>query len=90
MKILVLVALVLYVGYLHGASNERIGRQCDSKARWAAEVFDLVTENPNVILNGMNEADEDAFTFIRAWAKDGKTREELIAYTKNHCVGVEV
>ena len=90
MNILVLLSLVLYVGYLHGASNERIGRQCENKARWAAEVFDLVKENPKVILSGMEAEDVNAFAFIRAWVKDGKTREELKAYVVNHCIGTEV
>ena len=92
MKFAILLILVLYVSYLSGASSERITRDkvCESKARWAAEVFDLVKENPKVILSGMEADDVNAFAFIRAWVKDGKTREELKAYVVNRCAGVEV
>ena len=92
MKFAILLILVLYVSYLSGASSERINldKQCENKARWAADVFDLVKENPKVILSGMEAEDVNAFAFIRAWVKDGKTREELKAYVVNHCIGTEV
>jgi hypothetical protein len=77
---------------LMGASSERITQEkgCQAIANWAAGVFDIINENPMVILNGMDERDTVAFEFIRQWINDGKSREELKSYTKNTCMGTTV
>lgn len=71
------------------ASDERTSRVrvCDVQAHWAASVFDLIEENPRVILSGMDAQDDNAFTFIRNWIKDGKSRDDLRLYVIGHCMG---
>lgn len=71
------------------ASSERItrDRECEVQERWAAGVFDLIEENPRVILSGMDAQDDNAFTFIRKWVKDGKSRDDLKLYVIGQCMG---
>lgn len=85
---IVLILFVLYIGYVHSASSEKI--VCVNKVNFATEVFDLVTADPRVILSGMDEEAVNTFVFVRAWVKAGKSRDELKEYTMSRCVGVEV
>lgn len=81
-----LLAASFVVG--QAASNKRIGprhNQCQIKADFAAEVFDLITENPKVILSGTAAEDANAFAFIRQWVHDGKSRTDLVALVWSQC-----
>jgi hypothetical protein len=84
-KLIVLVALVLYVGYLHGASSEKIGQDCKRLSDWSGDVYDQIKANETVTLTGVYAEDAARFEFIRDWVKKGKSREDLVAYVFNHC-----
>lgn len=79
---------VLVCPDLWAASNKRVPPRystCQIKANFAAEVFDLVTENPKVILSGMDADAINTFTFVRQWVKDGKSRTDLVALIWSQC-----
>lgn len=73
------------------ASNEKFNREgdCHRIAEWSGDVFDQVKANPKVELSGVYAADPARFAFIRSWAKDGKSREDLVAYVFSRCIGTE-
>jgi hypothetical protein len=86
-------AIILAIAsFVHAASSQRINldRFCENKAKEAGGIFDMITENPKVILNGMIKGDEDEFAFIREWVKDKKTRDDLLTWVKDNCMGVPI
>jgi len=91
-SLLVLIILALFVTEARPASSERITkeRQCHQVAVWALDIFNQVKQSPKVILSGMDANDESAFTYIRQWVKEGKSRDELYQHTFNLCMGTEV
>lgn len=90
--IVCLLALWCVESHAYVASSERITKEkaCHSVAVWAVGIFNVIKQNPTVILNGMDQNDDAAFVFIRQWVADGKSRDELYKYTFNHCSGTEV
>jgi hypothetical protein len=85
-----LPAIVLLASIVASAeSSGRItrDRECEVQAHWAAGVFDLIEENPRVILSGMDARDDSAFTFIREWVRDGKSRDDLKLHVIGQCMG---
>jgi hypothetical protein len=78
----------LTVSVVHAASAERAAQKrdpCQVEADFAAEVFDLINENPRVILSGNSADDVNSFAFIRQWIREGKSRTELLARVWNAC-----
>ena len=89
MKIIgMILAALLTVGVLHAAPNERTASkhsQCQIKADFAAEVFDLISDNPRVILSGNSADDANSFAFIRQWVREGKSRTDLMGLVWSQC-----
>ena len=90
MKIIIgmVIAAFLTVSVLHAASNQRTAPKhdpCQIKADFVAEVFDLIAENPRVILSGTSADDANSFAFIRQWIREGKSRTELMALVWSDC-----
>lgn len=83
MKLGLLLALLLFAGQVLGASSQT--KECEATVNWATEVFDLVTENPKVILSGMDPQDVNNFAFIRRWINEGRSRDELMAFIWSQC-----
>lgn len=83
-----ILAALFTANVLHAAADERVAQErsrCQIEAHFVADVFDLVTENPKVMLNGMSADDVDAFAFIRQWAGEGRSRTDLLALVQNQC-----
>jgi hypothetical protein len=74
------------------ASNAYLMRERDCKrvADLSVDIFNQVKQAPNVSLNGMLAGDEAAFTFIRQWVKEGKSRDELYQFTYDSCMGESI
>jgi len=88
MRWLIVALLAAGVVVVQAASSKRIvpqHNQCEVKAAFAAEVFDLIHENPAVILSGTAADDVNAFAFIRQWVHDGKSRTDLVALVWSQC-----
>jgi len=82
------IALLAASVVIDAASNQHIDPRhgkCEIKADFAADVFDLITENPQVILSGTAAEDANAFAFIRRWVQDGKSRTDLVALVWSQC-----
>ena len=89
MKIIgMILAAFLTVSVLHAAPNKHIApkhNQCQVQADFVAEVFDLIAENPRVILSGNSADDANSFAFIRQWIREGKSRTDLMALVWSDC-----
>lgn len=86
------VFLIGFPKYTYPASSEKIYEEkvCKAKARFASDIFDVLSRNPKTKLDSMLPEDHITFAFVRKWIADGKSNDELYKYVKAHCLGVEV
>lgn len=92
-RIMLCVGLILGVMAVtvNSASNQYLDkdRYCKNYSRWAGDVYELLKQNPEVILNSMSD-DEDDFVFINEWVHKNKSKDELMRYFAAKCMGREV
>lgn len=89
MKPITYFVLCLFTALAIAASSDRIVKEkvCNNKTNWALKVYDIIVQNPKVILSGTDEEDVNAFAFIRNWIAENKTRDDLLIYVLARCLG---